>query len=51
MASALVLTGATDLDALEASDVRPDYVLDSVADVLPAPGAAEGDAPSWVPAE
>jgi NagD protein len=36
MASALVLTGATRADALAGSAVVPDYVLDRVADVLPA---------------
>ena len=44
MASALVLTGVTGLDALPRSPVVPDYVLAGVADVLPdnAPG---GDRP------
>ena len=35
MASALVLSGATSLDALAASAVIPDYVLEGVADILP----------------
>jgi len=33
-ATALVLTGVTTHEALAASDVRPDFVLDSVADML-----------------
>jgi len=33
MTTALVRTGVTDDDALAASDVRPDYVLDSVAEI------------------
>jgi NagD protein len=36
MASALVLTGATTADALLDATVIPDFVLDSIADVLPA---------------
>ena len=36
MASALVLTGATGPDALDGAAVIPDYVLDNVAEVLPA---------------
>jgi NagD protein len=36
MASALVLTGATTADALLDASVIPDFVLDSIADVLPA---------------
>lgn len=32
-ASALVLTGVTSRDALEMSDIKPDYVLESVADL------------------
>jgi len=35
MASALVLTGATDADALRRSSVTPDFVLAGVADLLP----------------
>ena len=34
MAGALVLTGATTREELEASDVRPDYVFESVAGIL-----------------
>lgn len=37
MASALVLTGATRLDALDGAAVAPDFVLAGVADVLPIP--------------
>ncbi len=37
MASALVLTGATTANSLGSTTVHPDYILDSVADVLPAP--------------
>ncbi len=40
MASALVLTGATTPEDLEGSPVIPDFVLDGVADVLPAGGGA-----------
>lgn len=40
MASALVLTGATDPDALRRSAVTPDFVLASVADILP-PGPSD----------
>lgn len=36
MASALVLTGATDAAALAASALQPDYVLGSPAEVIPA---------------
>ena len=36
MASALVLTGATTADALLDASVIPDFVLDGIADVLPA---------------
>ncbi|HEY6101743.1 MAG TPA: HAD hydrolase-like protein, partial [bacterium] len=39
MASALVLTGATDADGLAASSIRPDYVLTSLSEMLPSPGA------------
>ncbi|MGK2849457.1 MAG: HAD-IIA family hydrolase [Candidatus Limnocylindrales bacterium] len=35
MASALVLTGATDADALRTSPVTPDFVLATVAGILP----------------
>jgi NagD protein len=38
MASALVLTGATNAAALAGSPVIPDFVLGGVAEVLPAPG-------------
>jgi ribonucleotide monophosphatase NagD (HAD superfamily) len=38
MAAALALTGATDAAALERSDIRPTYVLERLADLLP-PGA------------
>lgn len=34
MATALVLTGVTTREALERSDVEPDYVLSSIADLL-----------------
>jgi HAD superfamily hydrolase (TIGR01450 family) len=37
MASALVLTGATTPDDLDGAAVIPDYVLGSIAEVLPAP--------------
>lgn len=37
MSSALVLTGATTRDELDGTAVIPDYVLGSVAEVLPAP--------------
>lgn len=40
MASALVLTGATDAAGLAASSIRPDYVLTSLSEILPAPGPA-----------
>jgi NagD protein len=53
MHSALVLTGATGLDALTRSPVVPDYVLAGVADILPggrAPAPAGTDpAPSPTP--
>jgi HAD superfamily hydrolase (TIGR01450 family) len=42
MASALVLTGATKPEALDGAAVIPDYVLASVAEVLPATTAAPG---------
>ena len=42
MASALVLTGATGAEALDGAAVIPDYVLGSVAEVLPAPETAAG---------
>lgn len=42
MASALVLTGATDRAALDGAAVSPDYILGGVAEVLPASGAAPG---------
>ncbi len=42
MASALVLTGATRSEALDGAAVIPDFVLASVADVLPASEAAPG---------
>lgn len=57
MASALVLTGATGLDALPRSPVVPDYVLAGVAEILPessshrahrarpAPPSSPGDRP------
>jgi HAD superfamily hydrolase (TIGR01450 family) len=35
MASALVMTGATGADALVASSITPDYVLDGIAELLP----------------
>ena len=35
MAGALVLTGATDEQALAASPIRPTYVLQQLADLLP----------------
>jgi arabinose operon protein AraL len=34
MATALVLTGVTTREALQKSDIRPDYVWESVADIL-----------------
>jgi NagD protein len=37
MASAVVLTGATDAAALAASSVQPDYVIRSLPEVLPPP--------------
>ncbi len=40
MSSALVLTGATKPEALDDASVIPDYVLGSVAEVLPAPGGS-----------
>ena len=36
MVTALVLTGATRREQLVGSDVRPDFVLDSIAGLLPA---------------
>ena len=45
MASALVLTGATRLEALVDAPVTPDYVLRGVADVLPPPHAAPDPSP------
>lgn len=42
MASALVLTGATDRAALDGAAVLPDYVLGGVAEVLPASETAPG---------
>ncbi len=36
MASAVVLTGATDAGALAASPVQPDYILTSLSEILPA---------------
>jgi HAD superfamily hydrolase (TIGR01450 family) len=42
MASALVLTGATTPDDLDGAAVIPDYVLGSVAEILPAAAAAPG---------
>ena len=33
LATALVMTGVTSREVLEASDVVPDYVLESVADI------------------
>jgi len=42
MASALVLTGATTLEALDGAAVIPDYVLGGVAEVLPASETAPG---------
>ena len=33
-AGALVLTGVTSREAVDQSDVKPDHVLDSVADIL-----------------
>jgi HAD superfamily hydrolase (TIGR01450 family) len=35
MSSVLVLTGVTTLDDLEHSDVRPDFVADSIREILP----------------
>lgn len=35
MAGALTLTGATDVAALDASDIRPTYVLHTLGDLLP----------------
>lgn len=40
MAAALVLTGATPASALASSPIRPTYVLERLADLLPAGGAA-----------
>lgn len=45
MASALVLTGATGVDALRRSPVVPDYVLAGVAEILPFPSPPPGDRP------
>jgi NagD protein len=42
MASALVLTGATTIEALDGAAVIPDYVLGGVAEVLPASETAPG---------
>jgi ribonucleotide monophosphatase NagD (HAD superfamily) len=36
MASALVLTGATPRSAIDDAPYAPDYVLDGVAEILPA---------------
>ena len=33
MKTALVMTGVTDAKMLEASSIRPDYVLQSIADL------------------
>ena len=33
MKTALVMTGVTDAKTLEASPIRPDYVLESIADL------------------
>jgi phosphoglycolate/pyridoxal phosphate phosphatase family enzyme len=38
MASALVLTGATDAAGLAVSPIRPDYVLTSLSEILPVSG-------------
>ncbi len=35
MATALVLSGVTDRDALATADIQPDFVLDSIADLSP----------------
>jgi NagD protein len=40
MASALVLTGATDRAALSVSAEQPDYVVTSLSEILPASGPA-----------
>jgi HAD superfamily hydrolase (TIGR01450 family) len=46
MASALVLTGATGIEALATSSVVPDYVLRGVAEVLPLASSATAVGPS-----
>ena len=35
MAGALTLTGATTVDMLAASDIKPTYVLQTLADLIP----------------
>jgi NagD protein len=40
MSAALALTGATGVEALERSEVRPTYVLEQLADLLPSTAAA-----------
>jgi len=39
MTSVLVLSGATSADDVAGSDVRPDYVIDGIGDLLPGPPA------------
>ncbi|MEW6635488.1 MAG: HAD-IIA family hydrolase [Actinomycetota bacterium] len=41
MASALVLTGATDLGEVLSSDGQPDYILKSLSELLPAGGSPD----------
>jgi len=47
-ATALVLTGVTNRQTLAASDIRPDYVLESVADILawPSPRSRAAHTPA-----
>jgi NagD protein len=49
IAGALVLTGATAAGDLDASPVRPDFVLETLRDLIPAAGSVPGAAPHVSP--
>jgi ribonucleotide monophosphatase NagD (HAD superfamily) len=39
MTGVLILTGATHIDSLDGSPVKPDFVIDGLAQLLPAPSS------------
>jgi ribonucleotide monophosphatase NagD (HAD superfamily) len=49
MTSALVLSGATTLDDIDATGIHPDYVLRDVSELVPVARPGSASAPSSQP--